>query len=312
MSVSNFLTKTNVAMIWDVISDEDMFKFLSKDIQSKITEVFTNNLKGFYENEILKNNTLIDMNKKYILLMLNFIKTNHTQQPNKITIHEEISPTNQKNLITYEEIQNDRKSQFEKDLFKRQEEFTNSMTLKAPPVPEFNDKNKNIPITEMEKIIKEMTAQRNYEVEEINRGFNTQMQDDTWLKPQETSIKNEKYQPDIFISQTVNTNTNNTNSNSKLKYLKIENDEVSLNKFEQKRNVTWGENITKEFEENEIVNDDKLVEENIFKKLKRVEPKQDNNAEETQKNIIALTKRLSEMQEEMSKMQDFLKSLTKI
>jgi len=26
MSVSNFLTKTNVAMIWDVISDEDMFK----------------------------------------------------------------------------------------------------------------------------------------------------------------------------------------------------------------------------------------------------------------------------------------------
>ena len=131
MSVSNFLTKTNVAMIWDVISDEDMFKFLSKDIQSKITEVFTNNLKGFYDNEILKNNTLIDMNKKYILLMLNFIKTNHTQQPNKITIHEEISPTNQKNLITYEEIQNDRKSQFEKDLFKRQEEFTNSMTLKV-------------------------------------------------------------------------------------------------------------------------------------------------------------------------------------
>jgi hypothetical protein len=310
MSVSNFLTKTNVAMIWDVISDEDMFKFLSKDIQSKITEVFTNNLKGFYENEILKNNTLIDMNKKYILLMLNFIKTNHTQQPNKITIHEEISPTNQKNLITYEEIQNDRKSQFEKDLFKRQEEFTNSMTLKAPPVPEFNDKNENRPITEMEKIIKEMTAQRNYEVEEINRGFNTQMQDDTWLKPQETSIKNEKYQPDIFISQTVNTNTN-----TKLKYLKIENEEISLNNsntFEPKRTVTWGENATKEFEENEIINNDNLIEQNIFKKLKRVGDKDNSNKndEDVKRNIINITNRLSEMQEEMRKMQEFLQKLT--
>ena len=307
MSVSNFLTKTNVAMIWDVISDEDMFKFLSKDIQSKITEVFTNNLKGFYDNEILKNNTLIDMNKKYILLMLNFIKTNHTQQPNKITIHEEISPTNQKNLITYEEIQNDRKSQFEKDLFKRQEEFTNSMTLKAPPVPEFNDKNENKPITEMEKIIKEMTAQRNYEVEEITRSLNVQNQDDNWLRPQETSIKNEKYQPDISISQTVNTNTN---TNTKLKYLKIENDEVSFNKFEQKRNVTWGENITKEFEENEIVNDDKLIEENIFKKLKRVGENTNKNDEDVKRNIINITNRLSEMQEEMRKMQDFLQKLT--
>jgi len=294
-----------------------MFKFLSKDIQSKITEVFTNNLKGFYENEILKNNTLIDMNKKYILLMLNFIKINHTQQPNKITIHEEISPTNQKNLITYEEIQNDRKSQFEKDLFKRQEEFTNSMTLKAPPVPEFNDKNENRPITEMEKIIKEMTAQRNYEVEEITRSLNVQNQDDNWLRPQETSIKNEKYQPDIYISQTANTNTNtnantNTNTNTKLKYLKIENDEVSLNNFEQKRNVTWGENITKEFEENEIVNDDKLVEENIFKKLKRVGDKDNSNKndEDVKRNIINITKRLSEMQEEMRKMQEFLQKLT--
>jgi DNA-binding protein YbaB len=43
--------------------------------------------------------------------------------------------------------------------------------------------------------------------------------------------------------------------------------------------------------------------------LKRVEPKQDNN-DEIKKNIMNFTKRLSEMQEEMSKMQDFLKSLT--
>jgi len=303
MNISNFLTKQNISMIWDVISDEDIFKFLSRDGQTKISEVFTNNLKGFYNNEILQNNSLIDVNKKYILLMLSFIKKNYPQQPSKITILEEISPTNQKNLITYEEIQNDRKSQFEKDLSRYQEDFTNAMTLKVPPVLDFNDKLEETPITEMAKIIKEMTAQRNYEVEQINRGFNSQIQDDAWLKPQETSIKNEKFQNNLKQEKS------NTNANSKLKYLKIENEEIGFNTFEPKRSVTWGENATKEFEENEIINNDNLIEQNIFKKLKRVESKQDNN-EETQKNILALTKRLSEIQEEMTKMQDFLKGLT--
>ena len=247
MNISSFLTQSNISMIWDVISDEDIFKFLSRDIQLKISEVFTNNLKGFYENEVLKkNNSLIDLNKKYIILMLSFIKQNYPQKPSKITILEEISPTNQQNLITYEEIHSDRKSQFDKELFKRQEEFTSAMTLKVPPVPDFNDKHDNMPITEMEKIIKEMTAQRNYDVEEINRGFNSQIQDDNWLKPQETSIKNEKLQSPFSQSQDTNINTNiNTNTNTKLKYFKVENDEITFNKLEQKRNVTWGENITK-------------------------------------------------------------------
>jgi hypothetical protein len=156
MNISNFLTKQNISMIWDVISDEDIFKFLARDGQLKISEVFTNKLKGFYDNEILKTNTLIELNKKYILLMLTFIKKNYPQKPSKITILEEVSPTNQKNLITYEEIQNDRKSQFDKDLSRHQEEFANAMTLKVPPVPDFNDKVEEKPITEMEKIIKEM------------------------------------------------------------------------------------------------------------------------------------------------------------
>jgi len=316
MVISDFLTRANISMIWDVISDEDIFKFLSKNIQIKISEVFTNNLKGFYENEIVKNNTLIDLNKKYILLMLSFIKNNYPQQPSKITILEELSPTNQKKLITYEEIHNDRKSQFDNDLLKRQEEFTNAMTLKAPPVPDFNDKTEIKPITEMELIIKEMTAQRNYDVEEINRGFNTQIQDDNWLKPQDTSIKNEKFQTPFSNSQQekINTNDSNVNTNNKLKYLKIDNEEL---RFEQKKNVTWGENITKEFEKNEIIKDDKFLEENIFKKLKRVESSPNNNNnnekinnEEIKKNILNITKRLSEMQEEMAKMQDLLKSLT--
>lgn len=303
MNTSIFLTKPNISMIWDVISDEDIFKFLSRDIQIKISDVFSNNLKGFFENELLKNNTLIDMNKKYIMLMLTFIKNNYPQRPSKITILEEISPTNKKNLITYEEIHNDKKNQFEKDLSRHQEEFTNAMTIKVPPLPDFNDKLDDIPITEMEKKIKEITAQRNYDVEQINKSLNSVNQDDTWLKSQETSIKNEKFQaPFSNFSQEII-------PNSKLKYLKIENEEKSLNNLEQKRNVTWGENVTKEFEENEIIINNNLTEENIFKKLKKID--NTNNNEEIKQNILSITKRLTEMQEEITKMHYFLKELTK-
>ena len=40
MSVNLFNTKDNIKMLWDVISDEDIFTFLTPDIQSKIYKMF--------------------------------------------------------------------------------------------------------------------------------------------------------------------------------------------------------------------------------------------------------------------------------
>jgi len=232
MNIGNFLQKDNINMLWDVISDEDIFKFLTRDVQSKISQIFLNNINGFFETERIKTNNITDINKKYILLILNHIKKNYPHQmPNKIKILDE-PIKNGKELITYEEIQNDRSTQFEKDLNRRQEEFTNAMTLKVPNVPEFSDNFADTPIKDMDKIIKEMTSKRNYEVDQINRNIqiNSDKQDD-WLKPQETSIKMEKFE------KNANTKKNNLVS--------------------PKKNVTWEE--------------DDEVEDNIFKKLKKVE-----------------------------------------
>ena len=161
MNINNFLNKENINTLWDVISDEEIFKFLSRDIQTKISNLFSNNIKGFFETERTKTNSLIDLNKKYILLILNHIKKSYPYQPNKIKIYDEL-PVNEhitvKEHITVEEIQNDRKTQFEKDLQQRQQEFENIINIKVPPVPEFADKSEEIPISEMDKIIKEMTA----------------------------------------------------------------------------------------------------------------------------------------------------------
>lgn len=256
MNHSNFLHKENVNTLWDVISDEDLFKTLNRDIQSQILQVFSNNIKGFFENEKPKTNNLVEMNKKYIILILNYIKNNFAQQKhNKIKIYEE-APV--KELITYEEIQNDRKSQFEKDLDKLQEEFTNSMTLPVPEVPVFADHYEDTPISEMDKMIKEMTAKRNYEVEQINRSHlefnnNNNNSNNNWLKPQETSIKTEKFMPQTSAE----TNSSPTSNQKRFKFLNIE--EPSS----PKKTVTWDIESTP----NDIKDEQ---EENIFKKLKKV------------------------------------------
>ena len=247
MNINNFLHKENLNTLWDVISDEDIFKFLSRDIQSKVAELFSNNFKGFFEIEKTKTSSLVDINKKYIMLILNHIKKTYTQQmPNKIKILDE---TPVKEVITAEELHNERKSQFDKDLFKRQEEFENIMVVKSPPVPNFLDKYEDKPIGEMDKIIKDMTAKRNYDVEQITKNS---VVDDNWLKPQETSIKSEKMTKEpqqIKESQQIN--------ESRFKYLNMDNQQQSPTK----KIVTWGNNTE---------TSDSEIEENLFKKLKRI------------------------------------------
>ena len=255
MNGNTFLSKDNINTLWDVISDEDIFKTLHRDAQTNTLHIFSTNIKGFYQTEKSKTSDLVEMNKKYIVLILNYIKnTFSTQNHNKIKIYED-PPT--KELITYEEIQNDRKSQFEKDLGRLQEEFTTSMSLPVPDVPEFADKYEDKPISEMDKMIKEITAKRNYEVEQINRSyqeFNNTSNTNHWLKPQETSIKTDKFSPPKIEEPTQNA--------KKLKYLNIE----PYDNASPKKNVTWGED-TDIFLETDHTD---AVEENIFKKLKKV------------------------------------------
>ena len=256
----NFLKEQNIKMLWDVVSDEDIFRFLTPDNQSKIYQLFLNNIEGFSENEGTKTISLVNLNKKYILLILNHIKK--TYSPSKIKIHNEQQQQPLKELITFEEIQNDRKSQFEQDFNRIQEEFEDSISIKPPPVPEFTDpKGKtDEPIKEMDKILKEMQSQRNYEVEQINRSYNTSNNIDNWLKPQETSLKTEKYE----------NNKQELQSNNRFKYL----NELDQN-LTPKKNVTFNNNdqVNTFISEVEVEDDEDI---NIFAKLKKVNKKEGN------------------------------------
>jgi hypothetical protein len=254
MSINDFLHKDNLVTLWDVISDEDIFRFLKKPVQSEISQVFTNNVRGFFESERAKNSNLIEMNKKYIILILNYIKQSvNAKLPSKIKILDDPPPPSRE-LITYEDLQTDRLSQFDKDLTRRQDEFTSAMKLSVPDVPKFTDNYEDKPIAGIDKIIKEMTAKRNYDVEEINRSYTPDVNQTTnWLKPQDTSIKTEKFVPQ----------TSAQNQPPRLKHINLDGTSVTNDKPSPKKNVTWGNNK----ETNDAVDE---LETSIFKKLKRV------------------------------------------
>ena len=317
MNTNFFLNNENVKVLWDVIIDEDIIKRQSREFQENILNLFRSNVKGFYDVESQKTTNLVDMNKKYILLILNHankqiaqiaqIAQNSKPEYRKIKILDELPQKKVNELITYEEIHNDKRSQFDKDLNRRQEEFTNSMALPVPPVPKFTDNLEDGPITEIEKAIKELTSQRNYDVEQINKSNNTNLSSNTdnWLKPQETSVKNDKIQP-----------IQNGNINgSRLKYIKvddtnIENQVISLDREKQmspKKNVTWDlkpynfnegkDDILNEVSNEvrltmeEIVDDNDNVNEedaNIFKLLKKVPVKNATNVKSENDNKIAV------------------------
>jgi len=289
MNTAGFLHQDNISTLWEVISDEEIFKFLPKDSQSKISQVFLNNIRGFFETEKTKTTNLVDMNKKYIMLILSHIKQHFVpQMPNKIKISDE--PTT-KELITYEEIQTDRQSQFEKDLTRRQEEFTRTMTLNAPQAPDFTDKLEDKPIEGMDRLIKEMTAKRNYEVEKINRNYTSDVnQTSNWLKPQETSVKTDK-----FPAQ------DTTSPSSRFKFLNVD-EQLSGGSEQGKKNVTWGAN--KEISATNLDSNDDDLETNIFKKLKRVGP------EPTTQNNIQLSLHENSQEDRIANVERQLAALT--
>ena len=259
MSTVDFLSKSNIKLIWDLLIDVDILKNKSRDIIENINKTFNQSIIPFYENEKQKSKTitLVELNKKFISIILNYVNKNFPLRINN-------TQTKKKEVITFEELQSERLNEFDKNLAKRQQEFTNAMTLQVPEKPNFSDTTDS-PI-EIELEVKKIMSQRNYDIEQINKSFNLE-QADNWLKPQNSSIRNEK------INQQQKTNTNTPNA---IKYIKIDkndltstiyqNDVIDLNSSSKKQ-ISWED-------------EEKANETNIFKKFKllpsMLENEQDN------------------------------------
>ena len=246
MSIKEFLSDTNVQILWEVLIDENT---ILKDRRTQ--ETFVKTLPEFYEREKSKpQTTLIGLNKQFISLMLNLLR----QAAPPAQVARTIPPA-KKILITQEELQNDRAANFEQELNRKQQEFTSAMAVPVPTTPVFTDNTKDVPLTEMNMIIQRTIAERNLELDKFYKSAN-KADAENWLKSAPTSIKEEKAVQKANVMKTIKIEKTDLN-------ISIPTEELNEPASASSKQISWGNNTTIEVSESPPTND------SIFSKLKK-------------------------------------------
>jgi hypothetical protein len=292
-----FITNDNVELLWEIITEEDIVKVIPKNRTNEFRQFYIGQVKQYYELVGASNLPLVKMNQDFIsgfMKKLQPVPPQQTQQKER---------PKQKELYTAEEIQIDKRSQFDSDLNRKQNEFKNAMTVPVPEIPKFGDQLDKPIGNAMDELIAKTLAERNYDVQMIqkqhaNGGVANVEQ---FLKGQETSVKVAKpgYKATTTVSQ-----------QNQIKYIKIGDDidenavisnsvvDLSSPRLERldKKNVSWGNNEYQEFgQQNSIESQNTL-----FSKLKYVAP--NNEVEGLKSEINDLKNQLSILNDKFDKL----------
>jgi hypothetical protein len=257
-NVSKFLNKQNLNLLWDVLLDELRIDPTNKTVLTNIRTVFESNIQPFTKNTSINSNIqLVNLNKQFlsqVLIAVNRLFPNLKQEQDFKRI--QISSEEVVNPYKIEDIHEARKDDFENQLKIKRNEFENSINLQKPKEMDFTEKIDDGKIKEMDALIAETIARRNFDIEQINKVTNLNIEDpENWLNPQKiTKNTNEKSQePKKNKDQ-----NNDLNFYSKLK-LKQTNTNTNTN---TKKNVTWDDD--KVVNENQVNNNMSLIIEEIL------------------------------------------------
>jgi hypothetical protein len=285
-NISQFTTNQNLNLLWDVLLDELHINRSNNSLMSNIRTIFESNIKPFTTRSKPSTN-IMDLNKQFlsqVVLAVNRLFPNLKQEQNikRITItDEEISEP-----YKIEDIHASRQSDFEKEVERKRMELENYMTPQKPRDLDFSDKASDGKIKSMDSLVADKMAQRNFEIEQIqNNNYNNNtinIDPEKWLSPKETSIKTEK----ITQEQIMHTNAN-TNANTKLKYINIDNDNVSVLK---EKKVTWNDseqttNIFQKLKKRPDEPISEIIEEKQYVEQKSI-PLPDVKQEQINRNIV--------------------------
>ena len=177
----DFIITENIEMIWEIVLDDIKTRLKTQEQFAQARNFFINQARLFFEREKNTPQNLMEMNKKFISLIMNSFR-----------------PVNQepqvKQLFKAEDIQAERMNAFERGLAEKKNDFMSAMSVPVPEAPKFSDSSRDEPIGgAMGELIARTLAQRNFDVESIHRATNKE-DVEKWLKPSETSVKMEKVQ----------------------------------------------------------------------------------------------------------------------
>ncbi len=226
-----FLSDANIRMLWEIILDDDVVVNKNREEVTIINNIFLKVAQQFYDKEKGTFKDLIQMNKKFISIIVDILNKNFPKAK-PIVIH-----NNESIPITAEEIQKTRASAFDQEFSRKQEEFTRAMALPVPETPNFADNSKDEPISDLDLVIKRAIAERNMEMQQITSTFNNEGVEN-WIKSSETSINVEK----------------NRANESSLKTIKLEKASLERGEPAKSKHITWADDLVDSLEEPNVVN----------------------------------------------------------
>jgi len=275
--LQQFKTNKNIKMLWEVLLDELNINPQNTAVVTNIYSVFESNINPFLA-KANPNSGLMNLNKIFltqIVAAVNRLFPNiNQQQPVKlINISDEIV-SNEPYKV--EDIHNARQTEFETQVNQRRNDFESLVMVQKPKELDFSDKAENSKIKEMEALIAETIAKRNFDIEQINTNMNTNantgQSTDEWLKPNNTSLRTEKQQQqqvnDINQRKHKYVNTLEQEAPSSGEPFLIRSDSTPLKKvsFNESNNMTLTIEEYTEPDFKDTIN----IPTNIFNKLKKV------------------------------------------
>ena len=294
-NLPQFTIKKNINMLWEVLLDELNINQENKPMMTNIRAVFESNINPFLARANVTSG-LLNLNKLFlsqVLTAVNRLFPNLHQEKQMKLIN--ISNETIEEPYKVEDIHNARQTDFEKQVNQRRSDFEDLVTIKKPKEVDFSDKAENSKIKEMEALIAETIAKRNFDIEQIhtntNNNTNNSINSDDWLKSNDTSVRVEKQQP-----------INNDNQR-KHKYVNVETSLINSPKkvsFNEDNNMTI---VIEELPTNADITKDitKDITTNIFNKLKKVETNTNTNSIQSQiADLNQKVNTLFSMMEQMS------------
>lgn len=179
-----FISQDNKRLLWELMVDNNIFTGISNN--------YVNNIKADFEKKVERiksiitvNDTILDLNKKTILQMIDEIKK----------YKEDALP------VTSAEVLTKKQAQFQKGLQTKQEEFTRLIQPVKPQIIDFSDKIHDEPIgSEMDLKLSQTIAWREQQLSQVLEKQNPTEASD-WINGKKSIVVN-------------STNVNSTNVNS--------------------------------------------------------------------------------------------------
>lgn len=278
---ASFITNENIDLLWEIILEEEFIrKVVSREKIVEFRNYFIVQIKEFHNATAKLNIPLVQLNKQFITNFMMVLQPPPAATPN----------TPNKQLYTSQEIQAERKSQFESDFTQKQNEFTRAMSVPVPEIPKFGE-DLDKPIgSAMDELIAKTLAERNYEIQQIQR----QMPGPPPPPPPQTQqqIKYIKIGEEVKGPVMTPIDVNDVFGKTPEKNTGVV------------KNVSWGENEYQEYNQTQQQPSDETGFNHLFSKLKKVETKT-----QEQQDIQDLKLSVGEIQKQMTSIHEKIEIL---